>query len=652
MPKPGQRNILITSALPYVNNVPHLGNIIGSTLSADVFSRFHRARNNNVLYICGTDEYGTATETKALEEGVTPKELCDKYFVLHRDTYKWFDIDFDYFGRTTTEKQTEIAQDIFMNLYKNGYTHEEVMTQLYCEGCHRFLADRYVEGICPKCGYEDARGDQCDKCGSLLEPIELIKPRCKLDGTTPVMRDSTHIFLELDKLEPEISAFIDKSSKEGKWSQNGTAIAQGWARGGLRARCITRDLKWGTPVPLEKFKDKVFYVWFDACIGYPSITANYTKDWEQWWRNPENVSLYQFMGKDNVPFHSVIFPGSQIGTRQKWTMVHNISTSEYLNYENGKFSKSRNVGVFGNAAKDTNVPVDVWRYYLLVNRPETSDASFSWKEFILRNNGELLANVGNFVNRTLKFINAKYNGVVPEFDTTSSHETDVQFLKDVNALLTTYVEDLEDVHIRSGVRTALEISSVGNAYLQHFGLDNKHFETDPVRCAAAIGHAVNLIYLLSAIFFPYMPSTSASITNQLNVPARTIPDVFDATALLPGHKIGKPEYLFKLIDEKMEDVWRKKYGGDSSAADAADAAKKAKEDKKKKAKKTIEPTWDGPKPPEMIALEEKITAQGDKVRTVKTEKASPEIIKENVDALLLLKKDMSEMILKLKGASI
>lgn len=301
LPKQNEPNILVTSALPYVNNVPHLGNIIGSTLSADVYARYSRSRNRNTLYICGTDEYGTATETKALEDGVSPQQLCDKYHALHAQVYKWFQIGFDHFGRTTTPAQTEICQDVFLKLLKNGYMEKRTMTQLFCERCERFLADRYVEGICPRCGYEDARGDQCDKCGQLLDAIELLEPRCKVCSTRPVPRESPHIFIRMDNLQPRVEEWARKQAVTGGWSSNGRTITESWFKEGLRPFSLTRDLKWGVKVPkvegTEDVADKVFYVWFDAPIGYPSITANYTPDWQQWWKNPDNVKLYQFMGK-------------------------------------------------------------------------------------------------------------------------------------------------------------------------------------------------------------------------------------------------------------------------------------------------------------------------------------------------------------------
>ncbi|KAH7356624.1 tRNA synthetases class I (M)-domain-containing protein [Rhexocercosporidium sp. MPI-PUGE-AT-0058] len=592
LPEEGKNNILITSALPYVNNIPHLGNVIGSVLSADVYSRFSKLRDRPTLFICGTDEYGTATEARARETGQTPKELCDEFHVKHKAIYDWFEIGFDYFGRTTTEQQTVIAQDIFMKLYKNGYLEERTTLQPYCEHHHSFLADRFVEGTCPKCQYDDARGDQCDKCGSLLDALELINPRCKVDGTTPVPKDTTHIFMRLDKVQEDVAKFFAQSSVEGGWSANGISITKSWLDKGLEGRSITRDLNWGTPVPLPGYEKKVLYVWFDACIGYPSITANYTKDWELWWRNPEQVKLYQFMGKDNVPFHTVIFPGSQLGTKDKWTKLHNISVTEYLNYEQGKFSKSRGIGVFGDGAKETGIPPSVWRYYLIANRPETGDTQFEWKAFIAGNNSELLANVGNFVNRLVKFVNAKLGGVIPEFSATYEDDSfDFPgFIGEVNGLLAEYVADMEAVHLRSGLKKFMEISAKGNLILAG-RLDNANLANSPERTHAIIGLALNLAYLLASLSSPFMPATATSITEQLNAPLLSIPDKWSPGALPGGHKLGKAAYLFTRIPEEKEAEWRGKYGGTQASRQAEEEAKakkaadKARDKERKKAKK-------------------------------------------------------------------
>lgn len=594
-----QDNILITSALPYVNNVPHLGNIVGSVLSADVFSRYNKARGRPTLYICGTDEYGTATETKALEEGVTPEELCSKYNKIHAEVYEWFEIGFDIFGRTPTRQHKEISQAIFLQLYEKDLLAEHINKQPFCEKHGKFLADRFVEGECPHCHYDDARGDQCDKCGKLLDPLELINPRCKVDGASPVVRETKHSYLRLDVLQDRIKKWADESIEKGAWARNAQIITESWLKQGLKERGITRDLAWGVPVPLPGYENKVFYVWFEACIGYPSITANYTEEWEKWWKNPENVKLYQFLGKDNVPFHSVVFPGCQLGTEDKWTMLHHLSATEYLNYENGKFSKSRGIGVFGNNAKDTGVAPDVWRYFLLKNRPESADTQFEWRSFIESNNSELLANLGNFVNRIIKLVNSPkaYSGVVPDFDPENLPESFAPHLADITSALKDYLTDLEAVHLRSGLTQAMRLSSAGNGLIQAFKLDNALIASDPALAAAVTGTVINLIYLCSAIFEPYIPATAKSIREQVDAPFLQIPSLEDIENgwlpkyIKPGHKIGKAAYLFTRIDEKKADEWRDLYGGNQAdrekkrKEEAELAAKKAAQKEKAKAKK-------------------------------------------------------------------
>ena len=556
IPKEGARNVLITSALPYVNNVPHLGNIVGSTLSADFFSRYCKARGYNTLFICGTDEYGTATETKAIEEKVTPDELCSHYYKVHKEVYDWFDIAFDKFGRTSTPKQTEIAQDVFLKLMKNGFLEEKTSTQLYCEEHKGFLADRYVEGTCPKCGFDDARGDQCDGCGQLLDPFELIKPRCKLDGTTPVPRDTKHMFISLDKIQPKLESWL--STKMSDWPQNAQSITKNWIKEGLKPRSITRDLKWGTPVPLEGYEDKVLYVWFDAPIGYPSITANYTDKWELWWKpkNPKDIELFQFMGKDNAPFHAVVWPSSEIGAEDNWKLVDYLSTTEYLQYEGGKFSKSRGLGVFGNNAQEIGVPPSVWRYYLANARPETGDSQFSWSDFVTRNNSELLANLGNYVNRVVKFAAAKFESTVPRYEV----DPNAVEVKEMQEWVTKYITAMEGVQLREGIENAMRFSSRGNQFLQDSKLDNTLLAENPAKCAYVVGVSLNFIYILSSLIYPYMPETSSQICSMLNVPLRKITDTIDF-AIKPGHKLNKAQYLFTRIEPTKVDEWLAKYSG-------------------------------------------------------------------------------------------
>lgn len=570
VPKEGKKNILITSALPYVNNVPHLGNVVGSVLSADVFARYVKSkRDYNVLFVGGTDEYGTATETKALEDKTTPRALCDKYHPIHRDIYKWFDIEFDFFGRTTTELQTEISLEIFLDLYKNGYLLEQTIQQLYCDEHKGFLADRYVTGECPKCHDPKAKGDQCDTCGSLLSPLELINPKCKLDGHKPVPRSTEHIYLDLDKLEPETKAWIEKQSVEGGWTQNTKNITKSWLDDGLRPIGITRDLTWGSPVPLEKYKNKVLYVWFDATIGYVSITANYFKNhgetdsWKLWWKNPDNVKLYQFMGKDNVTFHLIIFPASLIGTKKKWTKNYHIDTTEYLQYEGGKFLKSEKVGVFGDQAKETGVPASVWRYYLINVRPESGDTQFSWDDFVARNNSELLKNLGNLTSRLVKFVNTSYKGVVPVVDE-AKFESLIKNYKglvtDLNLLLEKYNKLSLLCKEKEALSLAMAFSSRGNEFLQDNKLDNLTFNDEPDKADATVYIGINLLACLALLIFPFMPEVGKNMCKQLNIPELYIPDEFEFI-IGGGHNIGEPEHLFSRIDEKMIKAWREKYGG-------------------------------------------------------------------------------------------
>jgi methionyl-tRNA synthetase len=459
------KKILITSALPYVNNIPHLGNIIGCVLSADVFARYCRLRDYDAIYICGTDEYGTATEIKALEEKVTPQDICNKYYKIHKDIYEWFGIKFDYFGRTSTPEHTEITQDIILKLHKNGYVKEGEIEQLYDEKAGMFLADRYIEGTCPYCGYDKARGDQCEKCGKLLHPTELGDPVSKISGTKPVLKKSKHLFIDLPELQDRMEKWVDERSKEGFWSVNATSIAKSWLSEGLRKRDITRDLKWGVKIPVKGYEDKVTYVWFEAPIGYISITANYTDEWEKWWKNPDEVLLYQFMGKDNVPFHTIIFPATLMGTKEPWTLLYHINTTDYLNYEGGKFSKSRGIGIFGDGAMESGIPADVWRYYLLANRPERADTNFTWEDFQEKTNSELIANLGNLVNRTLVFIKNNFNGKIPEAkNLTDDDEKFLEMQKDVIAKIE---KELDNVSIREGLHIVVgNFAKNANKYFQ------------------------------------------------------------------------------------------------------------------------------------------------------------------------------------------
>uniref|UniRef100_A0A286ZP57 Methionine--tRNA ligase, cytoplasmic n=1 Tax=Sus scrofa TaxID=9823 RepID=A0A286ZP57_PIG len=590
LPVAGERNVLITSALPYVNNVPHLGNIIGCVLSADVFARYSRLRQWNTLYLCGTDEYGTATETKAMEEGLTPQEICDKYHAVHADIYRWFNISFDIFGRTTTPQQTKITQDIFQRLFTRGFVLQDTVEQLRCEHCARFLADRFVEGVCPFCGYEEARGDQCDKCGKLINAIELKKPQCKVCRSCPVVKSSRHLFLDLPKLEKRLEEWLEKTLPGSDWTPNARFIIRSWLRDGLKPRCITRDLKWGTPVPLEGFEDKVFYVWFDATIGYLSITANYTDQWERWWKNPEQVSLYQFMAKDNVPFHGLVFPCSALGTEDNYTLVSHLIATEYLNYEDGKFSKSRGVGVFGDMAQNTGIPADIWRFYLLYIRPEGQDTAFSWTDMLLKNNSELLNNLGNFINRAGMFVSKFFGCFVPEMVLTSD---DRRLLAHVTLELQHYHQLLEKARIRDALRSILTISRHGNQYIQvnEPWKRIKGSEADRQRAGTVTGLAVNIAALLSIG----------------TVGLRVSP-------------------LFQKLENDQIESLRQRFGGGQ-----------AKVSPKPAVVETV--TTAGPQ--QVQVLMDEVTKQGNIVRELKAQKADKNQVAAEVAKLLDLKKQLA-----------
>ncbi|MFC2614818.1 MAG: methionine--tRNA ligase [Treponema sp.] len=588
---------LITSALPYVNNIPHLGNLI-QVLSADVFARFCRLRGYTSLYVCGTDEYGTATETKALEEGKTPRELCDYYHAIHRDIYHWFNIAFDYFGRTSTPQQTEIVQGLFKDIDKNGFIKEHAIEQLYCAHCNRFLADRYVRGTCPHCGYEDARGDQCENCGKLLEPTELKAPRCSTCGATPEPRSTKHLYIDLPGIVPQYEPWMQKASVEGQWSNNAVQMTKGWLRDGLQERAITRDLKWGIPVPKAGFEDKVFYVWFDAPIGYISITKCFTDltgaDWKNWWLEQNDIELFQFIGKDNIPFHTVIFPSSLIASGKDWVKLHHISSSEYLNYESGKFSKSKGIGVFGSDAKDSGIPADMWRFYIFYNRPEKNDALFTWKDFQERVNSELVGNLCNLINRTLTFVSRYYDGVIPQRDGMASAREDVRAVTEgLRAAAKYSIEKitalLEEAELRDAFHELFALSSVANKAFQD-GEPWKNREADPEKAEALLFELCYLIKDLLILMHPYMPEYADAVASFLGIkiwsgnvfdwehPVQPRPEntlAWDNLLERRGlERVQKPAIIFKTLENDAIAAYRERYAG-SQKERAAQAGKQA-----------------------------------------------------------------------------
>jgi methionyl-tRNA synthetase len=548
---------LITSALPYVNNAPHLGNIIGCVLSADAYARYCRSKGYETLYICATDEYGTATENKARAEGMTPQEICDKYHVIHKEIYEHFNISFDYFGRTSYPEQTEITQSIFKDLETEGMIEEKETEQTYCEHDEMFLADRYVSGTCPSCGFDDARGDQCDNCGKLLQPTEIIDPKCQVCGGTPTRKLTTHLYVNLPILEERLKEFHKVSIEKGKWSNNAVTLTNGWLETGLISRPITRDLKWGISIPKPGYENKVFYVWFDAPIGYISTTKKALPDsWQDWWCNPEETELYQFMAKDNIPFHTVFFPGCLIGTNKNWTLLHHINATEYLNYENEKFSKSRNVGVFGTDVINSDIHVDLWRFYLLFNRPEKSDTNFTWNTFVEDINSNFIDNIGNLLNRVVVFLNKHFEGKITSVKYTQEQQ---DFLERVHSEEKKIALSLENVKLKDGLKGILALGKMGNKFFQ----DQQPWttiKTDPELAKASLVVLIYLVRDLGIMLAPYMPDTSNRILSMLNHENDNFGCLGDWVSLT-NTTVNKPQLLFKKLQEKDIKKYREKFSG-------------------------------------------------------------------------------------------
>lgn len=598
---------LITSALPYVNNIPHLGNLI-QMLSGDVFARFCRNRGYDTLYICGTDEYGTATETKALEEKKTPRELCDYYYNEHIKIYDWFHINFDKFGRTSNQECTEITQELFKDLDNNGLITEHTNNQLFCTHCNMFLADRFVHGTCPKCGYEDARGDQCDKCGSLLDPTELKNPRCSTCGNTPEVRETKHLYINLPKISGKLSDWMKKASVEGRWADNAVNITKAWIRDGLNERAITRDLKWGIPVPKKGYENKVFYVWFNAPIGYMSITKQLANelvkagkksfDWKSWWlpkeseegKNKPQVDLFQFIGKDNIPFHTVIFPCTLLGSGHDWTKLFHMSSTEYLNYEDGKFSKSRGIGVFGTDAIESGIPADAWRFYIFYNRPEKQDFQFTWKDFQEKMNSELIGNLGNLVNRTLLFVNKYYDSKIP------SAKVDEELWNEVKKLEAKATEDLEWANLKDAFHTMFDIADLCNKKFQATE-PWKTRTTDPEKAESLLFNLCYVIKDLMIMMNPYMPQYTQKVMSyfgksikESQVGKETLEglDWSDLGKTTGLSEIGETAVYFTPMDQKTMLAFRAKFAGNQSERNDAKKSEK-KQKKQQKAEPEVLP---------------------------------------------------------------
>ncbi|KPQ32911.1 MAG: methionyl-tRNA synthetase MetG [Phormidesmis priestleyi Ana] len=555
---------LITSALPYINGIKHLGNLVGSMLPADVYARFLRQEGEEVLYICGTDEHGTPAEIAALEEGLDVAEFCTRQYERQAEVYRKFGLSFDYFGRTSSAEHRELTQDFFRSLDEHGFIEEREISQVYSVADERFLPDRYVEGTCPNCGYDRARGDQCENCTKMLNPTDLINPRSAVSGSTDVeVRTSRHLFLRLDKLSGEVREWVDQQTD---WPNLTRSIANKWLDEGLQSRGITRDLKWGVPVPKECFEDKVFYVWFDAPIGYVSATKSWGdkvgKDWKSWWYNADDVRYTQFMAKDNLPFHTIMWPATILGTREPWKMADYIKGFNWLNYYGGKFSTSSKRGVFLDQALEI-APPDYWRYMLMASAPESADSAFTWEQFQTKINKELADNFGNFINRILKFTASRFGNELPAGG--EPGEAEIELERRCMELVEGLRSHLQSMEFRKATETLNALWSAGNQYID-VRAPWTLFKQDKNEAAVVIRTCINLIRLYAITAAPFIPTTVEQLFNALQLTdderQSSMTAAADLTILAAGRPFEVPPVLIQKIDDDRVAELKAQYGGD------------------------------------------------------------------------------------------
>jgi methionyl-tRNA synthetase len=567
------KRVLITSALPYINGIKHLGTLVGSMLPADVTARFSRARGHETLFICATDEHGTPTELAALEAGKDVRTFCDEQYALQKDACERFHLSFDHFGRSSSPQNRELTQHFARQLWKNGFLEIRTTKQVYSTGDGRFLPDRYVIGTCPHCGYDRARGDQCENCTRVLDPIDLINPRSAVSGSTEIdIRDSTHLFLKQSEFVPQLRAFID--SHKGEWPTLVTSIAYKWLDEGLQDRGITRDVEWGVPVPDDigdgKLKGKVFYVWFDAPIEYIGATKEWAdsinnNSWKTWWYGPESkdVTYYEFMGKDNVPFHTVGFPVTVMGSGEPWKLVDKLKGFNWLEYEGGKFSTSQHRGVFMDDALSLPVPPDYWRYWLMANAPESSDSNFTWEHFAGVINKDLNDVLGNFVNRVTKFCVARFDGKVPSEGEYGEEEK--ALCVELDKRVAAYTEFLEGLEFRKALGELRAIWVAANEYITR-AAPWTHFKTDRTKAAVGIRMGLNLVHLFGHLTWPVMPTAARAIHTAIQQAPEIIPWPSEPMAefldqLDHGQAINPPEVLFSKITDEQVGEWRMRFSG-------------------------------------------------------------------------------------------
>jgi methionyl-tRNA synthetase len=570
---------LITSALPYINGIKHLGNMVGSMLPADVYSRYLRQRGHDVLYICATDEHGTPAELAAKEQGLPVAEFCAQAHDAQKAVYDGFALDFDYFGRSSSPQNMEITQHFARRLNENGFIEERAIRQVYSPADGRFLPDRYVEGTCPHCGYDKARGDQCENCTRVLDPTDLINPRSAISGSTDLeVRETKHLFLLQSKLENEVREWVARHDKD--WPHLASSIAHKWLTEGLHDRAITRDLDWGVPVPADTWPElaaegKVFYVWFDAPIEYIGATKEWSdkdpenRDWKSWWYEADDTVRYtEFMAKDNVPFHTVMFPATELGVREPWKKVDYVKAFNWLTYYGGKFSTSQKRGVFTDQALDI-LPADYWRYFLIANAPESDDSSFTWEHFTATVNKDLADTLGNFVNRVLSFSKKRFGDEVPAG--AEAGEAETKLGEQIAELLAEYEQHMESLQFRKASAALRALWSAGNSYLEEKA-PWLEIKTNQEGAALTLRTAMNLIHLYSVVSEPFIPATSAAMRTAFSLPD-TAPDQKRATwvssdeaktlsSVPAGTPFTVPPVLFaKLTDEDLE-TYKERFGGD------------------------------------------------------------------------------------------
>ena len=565
---------LVTCALPYANGPVHIGHLAGVYVPADIYVRYLRLKGEDVLYVCGSDEHGVPITIKARQQGCTPQDVVDKYHRIIKDSFSGLGINFDIYSRTSSEVHKENASEFFRKLYDGGKFITKESEQYYDPEAKTFLADRYIVGTCPKCGAEGAYGDQCEKCGSTLSPEELLNPKSKLSGAEPVKKKTTHWYLPLDKYEGWLSEWILDSHKE--WRSNVYGQCKSWIDGGLQPRAVSRDLDWGVPVPVEGAEGKVLYVWFDAPIGYISNTKELLpQSWEKWWKS-EDTKLVHFIGKDNIVFHCIVFP-SMLKAHGDYILPENVPSNEFLNLEGDKISTSRNWAVWLHEYLD-EFPgkEDVLRYVLCANAPETKDNDFTWKDFQARNNNELVAVLGNFVNRALVLTQKYFGGIVPACG--GLNDYDRETIAEVAAVKGSLEKNIENYHFREALKEAMNIARIGNKYLADTE-PWKVVKSDPERVKTILYVALQITANTAVAIEPFMPFSARKILAMLAV------DKFDwerlgATDLIPaGHRIGEPALLFEKIEDEVIQRQLDKLEATKAANRAAESAQQAEPQK-------------------------------------------------------------------------